>query len=176
MTERIIIAGSGGQGIMLLGKILSEAAMRENKFVTWLPAYGAEVRGGTSHCMVVISDKEIGSPYVEKADSLIIMNGPSLMRFKKRIKEKGLLIINSSLAPKYKNIKFNVLEQPFSDIAVGLGNIKVANMLALGLFLAKKKVVSLKSVSEVIQAIAPKDKRELVAINKKALEEGAGLK
>ena len=176
MTERIIIAGSGGQGIMLLGKILSEAAMRENKFVTWLPAYGAEVRGGTSHCMVVISDKEIGSPYVEKADSLIIMNGPSLMRFKKRIKEKGLLIINSSLAAKYKNIKLNVLEQPFSDIAVRLGNIKVANILALGLFLAKKKVVSLKSVSEVIQAIAPKDKRELVAINKKALEEGAGLK
>lgn len=176
MTERIIIAGSGGQGIMLLGKILSEAAMRENKFVTWLPAYGAEVRGGTSHCMVVISDKEIGSPYVEKADSLIIMNGPSLTRFKKRIKERGLLIINSSLAPKYKNIKLNVLEQPFSDIAVGLGNIKVANMLALGLFLAKKKVVSLKSVSEVIQAIAPEDKKALVAINKKALEEGSGLK
>jgi len=176
MTERIIIAGSGGQGIMLLGKILSEAAMRENKFVTWLPAYGAEVRGGTSHCMVVISDKEIGSPYVEKADTLIIMNGPSLIRFKKRIKEKGLLIINSSLAAKYKNTKLNVLEQPFSDVAVRLGNIKVANMLALGLFLAKKKVVSLKSVLKVIQAIAPEDKRELVAINKKALEEGAGLK
>src|SRR3989338_189408 len=176
MTERIIIAGSGGQGIMLLGKILSEAAMRENKFVTWLPAYGAEVRGGTSHCMVVISDKEIGSPYIEKADSLIIMNGPSLMRFKKRVKESGVLIINSSLAPKYKNIKLKVLGQPFTGLAVKLGNIKVANMLALGFFLSKKKVVSLKSVSEVIQAIAPEDKKALVEINKKALEEGSGLK
>lgn len=176
MTERIIIAGSGGQGIMLLGKVLSEAAMRENKFVTWLPAYGAEVRGGTSHCMVVISDKEIGSPYVEKADAMIIMNGPSLEKFKNRIKEKGLLIINSSLAPKYKDSKLNIFQRPFTDIAIGLGNIKIANMAALGCFLAKKKVVSLKSVSEAICEIAPADKSALIGINKKALEEGARLK
>src|SRR3989338_8002586 len=176
MTERIIIAGSGGQGIMLLGKVLSKAAMHENKFVTWLPAYGAEVRGGTSHCMVVISDKEIGSPYVEKADAMIIMNGPSLAKFKNRIKERGLLIINSSLAPKYKNAKLNILQRPFTDIAIGLGNIKIANMVALGCFLAKKKVVDLKSVSEAIFRIAPADKSALIGINKKALEEGARLK
>lgn len=176
MTERIIIAGSGGQGIMLLGKVLSEAAMRENKFVTWLPAYGAEVRGGTSHCMVVISDKEIGSPYIDKADAMIIMNGPSLEKFKNRIKEKGLLIINSSLAPKYKDSKLNIFQRPFTDIAIGLGNIKIANMAALGCFLAKKKAVSLKSVSEAISEIAPADKSALIGINKKALEEGARLK
>lgn len=176
MTERIIIAGSGGQGIMLLGKVLSEAAMRENKFVTWLPAYGAEVRGGTSHCMVVISDKEISSPYIEKADAMIIMNGPSLEKFKNRIKEKGLLIINSSLAPKYKDSKLNIFQRPFTDIAIVLGNIKIANMAALGCFLAKEKVVSLKSVSEAISEIAPADKSALIGINKKALEEGARLK
>ena len=101
MTEKIIIAGSGGQGVMLLGKILAETAMQENKFVTWLPAYGAEVRGGTSHCMVIISDKEIGSPYVDKADTLIIMNQPSLERFKERRAPQGLLLINSSLASGY---------------------------------------------------------------------------
>ncbi|TRZ49741.1 hypothetical protein D4Q80_01545, partial [bacterium] len=71
MIERIIIAGSGGQGVMLLGKVLAEAAMRLGKFVTWFPAYGPEVRGGTSHCMVTISDSEIGSPYIDKADTVI---------------------------------------------------------------------------------------------------------
>ena len=98
MTERVIIAGAGGQGIMLVGKVLAEAVMLEDKFVTWLPSYGADVRGGTAHCMVVISDKEIGSPYVAKADTLIIMNAPSLERFKGRIKNNGLRVINSSLA------------------------------------------------------------------------------
>ena len=176
MTERIIIAGSGGQGIMLLGKILSEVAMREDKFVTWLPAYGAEVRGGTSHCMVVISDKEIGSPYVAKADSLIIMNAPSLERFKNRIKEKGLLVINSSLVEKYKDSKLEVSQHPFTGIAEGLGNIKIANMAALGYFLAKRKIVNLKSVSEVISDIAPEDKKALIEVNKKALEKGSKLK
>lgn len=175
MIEKIIIAGAGGQGIMLLGRVLAEAAMREGKYVTWLPSYGAEVRGGASHCMVVISDREIGSPYIEKADSLIIMNSPSLERFRNRIKNKGLLIINNSLVK--KNIKRNglTLQYPFTDMALELGNIRIANMLALGCFIAKKKIVNLKTVFAVISSIAPVDKRGLIAINKKALEKGARL-
>lgn len=176
MTERVIIAGSGGQGVMLLGKILAEAAMREGKFVTWLPSYGAEVRGGTSHSMVIISDKEIGSPYIEKPDSLIIMNAPSLERFKNRLTQKSLLILNSSLVPGYKNKNARLLEFPFTDIAIKLGNIRVANMVALGCFIAQKKVVGLKSISRVISEIAPEEKKHLIEINKKALEEGARLK
>jgi len=176
MTERIIIAGAGGQGVMLLGKILAEAVMREDKFVTWLPSYGAEVRGGTSHCMVVISDTEIGSPYVERADTLIIMNAPSIERFKNRIINKGLLIINSSLVPRYTNKNVHVLQFPFTDIAIKLGNIRVANVVALGCFIAQKKVVSLKSIFRVISDIAPEEKKYLIKINKKALEEGARLK
>lgn len=85
---------------MLMGKVLASACLKENKHVTWMPSYGAEVRGGTAHCMVVISDEEIGSPYVEKADTLIIMNEPSRQRFKSRTKKAGLLIVNSSLAKK----------------------------------------------------------------------------
>jgi 2-oxoglutarate ferredoxin oxidoreductase subunit gamma len=81
MINRIIFAGSGGQGIMLMGKLLAEAAMREGRQVTYLPAYGAEVRGGTANCMVIVSDAAIGSPFVEQADSLVIMNEPSLVRF-----------------------------------------------------------------------------------------------
>ena len=163
---------------MLLGKVLAEAAMREDKYVTWLPSYGAEVRGGTAHCMVVISDAEIGSPYIEEADGLIIMNGPSLKKFKGRIKNKGLLIINSSLAGNIKDInkRLNILKYPFTDLAVGLGNIKIANMIALGCFINRKNIVSSKSVSQAIQAIAPEDKKNLIEINQKALSEGIKLK
>jgi 2-oxoglutarate ferredoxin oxidoreductase subunit gamma len=175
MTERIIIAGSGGQGIMLLGKILAEAAMRENKFVTWFPSYGAEVRGGTAYCMVVISDKEIGSPYVDKADTLIIMNGPSSEKFKNRLRAKGLLIVNSSLAAGNSGAR-QAKEFPFTDLAAKMGNIKVANMLALGVLIACKNIVKETSVREAINGIAPSHKRDLIAINEQALKEGMRLK
>lgn len=163
---------------MLLGKVLAEAAMLEGKYVTWLPSYGAEVRGGTAHCMVVISEAEIGSPYIEEADGLIIMNGPSLKKFKGRIKNKGLLIVNSSLAGNIKDInkRLNILKYPFTDLAVGLGNIKIANMLALGCFIEQQNTVSSKSVSQAIRAIAPEDKKNLIEINQRALLEGMKLK
>ncbi|MFH0739094.1 MAG: 2-oxoacid:acceptor oxidoreductase family protein [Candidatus Omnitrophota bacterium] len=176
MIERVIIAGSGGQGIMLLGKVLAEAAMLEDRFVTWLPSYGAEVRGGTAHCMVVISDKEIGSPYIAQADSLIIMNAPSLEKFRPRIKKGGLWVINSSLAKLGKIEGRLILQHPFTDLAVGLGNIKVANMLALGCFLRVKHLVQLDTVSSVIKDFAPAGKEELIRINEQALRKGAGLK
>lgn len=176
MTEKVIIGGSGGQGVMLLGKILATAAMRENKFVTWLPSYGAEVRGGTAHCAVIISDKEICSPFIDKADTLIMLNSPSLEKFKQRIKNKGLLIFNSSLASKATQKNAHLLGQPFSEIALGLGNIRVANMVALGYFIAKKKILSLKSVSGTFADFAPEEKKGLIEINQRALEEGAKLK
>jgi 2-oxoglutarate ferredoxin oxidoreductase subunit gamma len=175
MTERIIIAGSGGQGIMLVGKILAQAAMTEDKFVTWLPAYGAEVRGGTSHCMLTISDEEIGSPYVSSADVLIIMNGPSLVKFRKRLVAAGLLILNNSLVQAGEQDKTKTIQHPFSDIAVDMGNIKVANMIALGCYLHHRNIVKLKTVLGVIREVAPKDKLNLITINQEALEKGAGL-
>lgn len=161
---------------MLLGKILAEAAMRENKFVTLLPAYGAEVRGGTAHCMVVISDKEIGSPYVNKPGTLIIMNGPSLTKFNPKLAPNGLMIVNSSLAPANANNNGHILRHPFTDIAIKLGNIRVANVIALGCLIANKHIVKPKSVIQAIQDLAPTDKAGLVEINKRALEEGIRLK
>ncbi|MDP2905044.1 MAG: 2-oxoacid:acceptor oxidoreductase family protein [Candidatus Omnitrophota bacterium] len=175
MIERIIIAGAGGQGIMLLGKVLAEAAMKEDKFITWLPSYGAEVRGGTAHCMVVVSDSEIGSAYVSKADALIIMNAPSLNRFKARLKKNGLLIANSSLTGDFSEKNARVSACPFSDMACALGNIKVANMIALGCFAALTGIVQPQSLREVIREIAPADKRELVTVNLAALEQGIKL-
>lgn len=176
MTERLLIAGSGGQGIMLLGKILAGAAMREGKAVTWLPAYGAEVRGGTSFCMVVISDEEIGSPYIDKADSLIMMNEPSFEKYKKRINKDALLIANTSLIPEEAIDFRHSAKHPFTDIALKLGDIRIANMVALGCFIAHKKIIKPESIIDEMRAFAPKDKPELVEINTKALEEGIKLK
>jgi 2-oxoglutarate ferredoxin oxidoreductase subunit gamma len=175
MINKIIIAGYGGQGVMLLGKIIAEAAMLENKFVTWLPAYGAEVRGGTSNCMVIVSDEEIGSPLIDEADSLIMFNQPSFQRFKGQVKSKGIILANSSLVGDISQDKVAVENIPFTDTAFKLGNIKAANMVALGAFVAKTGLVSEKTVLKVIEAMIPKDKTELLRQNIAALKAGMGL-
>jgi 2-oxoglutarate ferredoxin oxidoreductase subunit gamma len=179
MTERIIIAGSGGQGVMLLGKVLAQTAMLEGKEVTYLPAYGPEVRGGTSHCMVTISDREVGSPYISKADTLIILNNPSLGKFKDKVKPTGLVILNSSLT-KISSSDFDkavtLLQYPCTDIAIKLGNIKVANMVALGGYLGAKKIIKIKDVLKVFKSIAPAGNLNILEINERALEEGVRIK
>jgi 2-oxoglutarate ferredoxin oxidoreductase subunit gamma len=176
MLEKIIIAGAGGQGIMLLGKILTEAAMNGGKEVTWLPTYGPEVRGGTASCMIVVSDQKIGSPFVDKADTLIVMNEPSLVKFKSRLKSKGLLLVNSSLAESEvtdKNLR--VLKFPFTGVALELGNIKVANVVALGSYTAETKVINPNMVIAVMRRMAPQHKKDLLEINKQALYRGMEL-
>ena len=175
MIERIIIAGSGGQGVMLLGKVLSQTAMREGKQVTYFPAYGPEVRGGTSHCMVTISDQEIGSPYINVADTLIILNHPSLERFKGKLKNKGLLILNSSLVKIDKQAQVKVWQFPFTDIALKLGNIKVANMVALGCFAAANKIIKVKNILKVFKSMAPAGNLIILEVNQRALAEGLRL-
>jgi 2-oxoglutarate ferredoxin oxidoreductase subunit gamma len=174
MIERVIIAGSGGQGVMLLGKVLAQSAMIEGKQVTWFPAYGPEVRGGTSHCMVIISDREVGSPYIDQADTLIVLNRPSLEKFKSKLKPGGLLVLNSSLA-EVDDAKIEALQFPFTDIAVKLGNIKVANMVALGCFISAKKIISIKNILKVFKSFAPAGNLKILEVNQKALEEGEKL-
>lgn len=181
MIEKIIIAGAGGQGIMLLGKVIAEAALKERKCVTWFPCYGAEVRGGTAYCMVIVSDREVSSPLVEKADTLIIMNEPSFSKFRERINKDGLLLINSSLiknglSRKAGRVASKNLAFPFTGIAAKLGNIKVANMVALGSFVAEKKILRPQTIRRVIIERAPRGNRQIIEINKKALEEGLRLK
>jgi 2-oxoglutarate ferredoxin oxidoreductase subunit gamma len=175
MTHRTIIAGAGGQGIMLLGKVLAQAAMREGMFVTFLPAYGAEVRGGTANCMVVISDAQIGSPLVQEADSLIVMNEPSLARFAPRISKKGTIFINSSMVSDETPAPAGSLRFPFMGISIGLGDIRVANMVALGCFCEKTKLIAVKSVMDIIDESTPGAKKEVGMLNKKALEAGSQL-
>ncbi len=172
MTEKIICAGFGGQGIMAMGKVLALSALREGRFVTWLPSYGAEVRGGTAHCMLIISDKEISSPYVEKADTLIILNEPSLKKFKNSIRNKGLLLVNSSMADcKGTSRRLDIVNIPMTEMATKLGLERAANTIAIGAYLAKKKIISLAIMEKCIEEVLV-NKQKLIAVNKKALEEG----
>ncbi len=172
MRERIICAGSGGQGVMAMGKVLAIAALREGRHVTWLPSYGAEVRGGTAHCMVVLSDEPVDSPCIEKADTLIIMNAPSLKKFKNAIRSKGLLLVNATLADcKATSRRLRVVRAPLTEMAIKMGFDKVANTIAVGAYLGLKKIISLSSMERSIEEVL-QDKPKLIAINKRALEEG----
>jgi len=157
---------------MAMGKVLAISALKEGKNATWLPSYGAEVRGGTAHCMVVISDDPIASPFIEKADSLIIMNGPSLQRFRTSLRANGLLLVNSSLAQCLgTSRRLQVVNCPLTQMAVGLENEKVANTIGLGVYLGLKKIISVSTMEKSIEeALAHKPK--LVHLNKRALEEG----
>lgn len=172
MTEKIICAGFGGQGIMAMGKILALAALKEGRYVTWLPSYGAEVRGGTAHCMVVISDGAVASPYVERADTLIVLNEPSLKRFKNAICDRGLLFVNASLADCHgTSRRLTVLNIPMTEMAARLGLDKVANTVAIGAYLARKKIIALSTMERAIEEVLA-HREKLIALNKRALEEG----
>ena len=160
---------------MLLGKVLAACAMCENKYVTWLPAYGAEVRGGTAHCSVIISDEKIGSPYIDKADILIIMNTPSFFRFKDKIKNNGMLFVNSSLVNKHILAKHKLFPGSFTVIASASGNIKVANMVALGMLVGKTSILKTKTVKKVILQMGSGLSKELIDINFKAYDAGLDL-
>ena len=172
MTEHLIISGFGGQGIMFLGKLIAWSAMRESRFVTFLPAYGAEVRGGTSNCSIVISDKEIASPCVDIFDTLIAMNGPSLEKFSPLARKGADIFVNSSMVDDLKETKGIYWHSiPFTDIALKLGNPRAANMVALGTYLAKKNILSVENIIATLPE-AFKNNQKLVQLNENAIKEG----
>ena len=174
MTERLVISGFGGQGIMFLGKLIALAAMRQRKYVTFLPAYGAEVRGGTSHCAIIISDKEISSPAAAEIDTLIAMNEPSVVKFLSRLRKGADIFINGSMAERPRNLKnCRVQYIRFSDIALKLGSVKMANMVALGAYLARKKILPVKNIIKILPEVF-KGSLKLARLNEQAI--GAGMK
>ena len=176
MKEEIICAGFGGQGIMLLGKLIAFGAMRKGLNVTWMPSYGAEVRGGTAYSMVVISDEDIASPIICASDTAIVMNKPSFEKFIPNLRPKGISIVNSSLVDidgsKRKDIK--IVKVPMTDMAHGLGNVRTANMIALGVYIKERKRFSEKDIEEAIrQAFC--GERHLQDINLKAIKKGLNI-
>jgi 2-oxoglutarate ferredoxin oxidoreductase subunit gamma len=175
LNERIICAGFGGQGVMLMGQLISYAGMLEDKEVSWLPSYGPEMRGGTANCSVMVSSKPIGSPVIANdATAAIIMNLPSLDKFEVEVLPEGNLLINSSLIErKTKRTDLHVYYIPANDIAVELGNAKVANMIMLGAYLELTKTVSVESVMAALKKTFGESKAHLLKINEEALKKGA---
>ena len=173
--EEVIIAGFGGQGVMLAGKLLACTAMKGGKEVTYMPSYGAEVRGGTANCMVVIAERKIASPLVSNPDSLIVMNKASLNKFAPRVKGGGLLIMNSSLIDTEPQLDgtIDVLAVPADDIAVELGNQKAANMVALGAYLQKRGFFSPDAAAASLPAVLAKRYHQTLPVNTEALCRGA---
>lgn len=170
-VHKIIIAGFGGQGVMLIGQMLAYAGMLEGKEVTWMPSYGPEMRGGTANCTVIISDKEISSPVVSAATAVVAMNGPSLEKFEGLLVPGGDLFINTSIIdiPSART-DVKIHEVDCSGLAMDLKNDKVSNMVMMGAIARVTGVVSLESLEKVMEKIFQGKKAALIPINMKALK------
>jgi 2-oxoglutarate ferredoxin oxidoreductase subunit gamma len=172
MLIKTIFAGFGGQGVLSMGLNLAQAAMLEGKNVTYLPSYGAEVRGGTANCTVAVSDEEIASPVASSPDFVVALNYPSLVRFQHQIQSGGLLLVNSSLADaEVSRGDIDIAGVPANSIAEELGSPRSANMVMLGALTKKSNIVSISSVIDGLKE-ALKNKRKLIAVNEKALMAG----
>ena len=176
MTERVIMAGFGGQGMMMLGKLVAGVAMRAGRQVTFFPSYGAEVRGGTAHCHVVISDEPIYSPIVEEADALIIMNQPSYDKFRPRLQAGGLLLLNSSMTDpteaQERASAAHCVSAPVTEMANELGNVRVANVVMLGIYAHARAVLPSSALMAGLEASLAGAKAHLLEINRQAFRRG----
>ena len=175
MQNDVIMAGFGGQGILLIGKMLAYAGMNEGKEVSWLPSYGPEMRGGTCNCTVVISDRPVGSPVIQSPRAVVAMNLPSLDKFEADVRPDGLLVVNTSLISREaQRSDVRVLQVPANEIAQELGNPRGANMVALGAYLGATEAVSLEEVERVVrETFASKPK--VIDVNIDALHRGFEL-
>jgi len=175
MHTEIILAGFGGQGILLIGKLLAYAGMQAGREVTWMPAYGPEMRGGTCNCTVVLSDRPIGSPISKSPHGLLALNLPSLDKFEDAVRSGGLVVVNTSLINRLPHrTDVTVVAVPANEVAIECGNPKAANMVALGAYLGASDVVPLELVKGIVaESFAAKPR--LVEVNHAALARGFAL-
>ena len=176
MQYDIIFSGFGGQGALFAGQLLAYAAMDEGRHVTWIPSYGPEMRGGTAHCTVIVSDEEIGSPLVRNPSTVIALNNPSVEKYESLLAANGNLIYNSSLTSHVvtrRNI--HVIPIPGSDVAAELGHAKLLNMVMLGAMLERAPVLPLEAIDHALDAHMPAHRRDLLEANKQALRRGIEL-
>lgn len=177
LDHGIIIAGFGGQGVLVIGNLLAYAAMIEGKEVTYLPIYGVEMRGGTANCTVVISNRQIGSPIVLRPRSAIVMNLPSLVKYEPRVMEGGLLVLNTSLVDpgEAKRSDLERLSVPANDLAIEAGNARLANMVILGAFVEKTKLVKMDSIIQSFEHVLDKKYHSMIPANVEALKKGVSF-
>lgn len=172
MLIKTIFAGFGGQGVLSMGLNLAQAAMLEDRHVTYLPAYGAEVRGGTANCTVSVSDEEIASPVASAPAFVVAMNQPSMVRFQNKIQSGGVFFLNSSLIKEQiSRGDMEIVNVPANSLAEEMGNVRSANMIMLGAFIKKSNIVHLDSVINGLD-FALKGNKKLITINKEALTRG----
>ena len=175
MERSVIIAGFGGQGVILAGKILAQAGMDQGLEVTWLPSYGPEMRGGTANCTVVLSEESVGSPIVDNPTALIAMNLPSLDKFEPIVAKEGTIVANRSLIERaVSRDDVQVAYVPLNELAAAkVGSPRAINMIALGAYVKATGVVSLEAVKTATATLLEKGgKGKFVSMNKQALEEG----
>lgn len=173
MTNKVIIAGFGGQGVVLMGTLLAYAAMVQGKHTTFFPSYGAEMRGGTANCSVVVSDEEISSPVVNEPDVVVAMNIASLDKFEPRVKPGGTVFVNSSLIDKkVSRTDIEEVRIQANDIAESLGSSRAANMVMLGGVLKKTGAVELDSAVTSLEKVLSERAMALLDVNKQALARG----
>ena len=173
MIVKAFFSGFGGQGVLMMGISLANAAMNKGLHVTYLPAYGAEMRGGTANCTVAMGDEEIASPVASEPDYLVVMNSPSLFSFQNKVSSGGTIFINSSIVdarPIRQDVKTICI--PCADMAQELGNSRVANIIMMGAFIKKSKVVSSEIYLKSLETIMGSRKRSLAEINRKAFATG----
>jgi len=169
MQHEMIFSGFGGQGALFAGQLLAYAALEEDKHVTWIPSYGPEMRGGTAHCTVIVSDEEIGSPIIRNPTSAIVLNNPSMDKYEPLVKPGGVLVVNRSLIARPAQRKdITVIEIQASELAGEAGSAKMANVVLLGALLEATRAVALESVSKALDEHLPAKAR-----NKQALWKGA---
>lgn len=169
-AHKLIIAGFGGQGVMLIGQMLAYAGMLEGKEVTWMPSYGPEMRGGTANCSVIVSDKRISSPIVTEATAVVAMNLPSLTKFEGLVKPGGYLFVNTSLVkekPSRSDVEICSIDS--NEIAISLHNEKVSNMVMLGAIVGRTGIVKQESIEKVMEKLFTGKKAKLLPLNKEAL-------
>jgi 2-oxoglutarate ferredoxin oxidoreductase subunit gamma len=174
MLHEVIMAGFGGQGMMLAGQLLAYAGMLEGKHVSWYPSYGPEMRGGTANCTVVVADEPVASPVVSRASAIVAMNRPSLEHFEGMLAPGGVLVYNSTLieqGPKRADVR--TIAVPANALAEELGDKRVANMVVLGALLAATGAVKAESVVASLKKTLPERRQNLIPLNEKALAQGA---
>jgi 2-oxoglutarate ferredoxin oxidoreductase subunit gamma len=176
MHEEVIISGFGGQGALFAGQLLTYTGMDEGRRVTWIPSYGPEMRGGTAHCIVILSDDDIGSPIIRQPTVCIVMNPDSMDKYEPLIKPGGLLVVNSTLIQnRSKRDDIEVVYIPANDLALELGNVRMANVVLLGAMLGVREFVSIAGIERTLEHHIPEERRKIIEPNKRALARGVGF-
>jgi 2-oxoglutarate ferredoxin oxidoreductase subunit gamma len=174
MIKSIILGGFGGQGILMMGYALATASMYEGQHVTYLPAYGAEMRGGTANCTVTVSDEPIASPVAVSFDIGIFMNGPSLLRFENNIRPYGIIFFNSDLTKSVlQRTDVAVVGIPANTISHKIGDLRIANMVMCGAVAEKTGLISPESIIKSVEYIFANKGPKISEINTQAIREGA---